>query len=225
MCANGTNVHSPSDWSSKSVGVTDLGSGTDDLTLYLAAHQGLTSKQFNRVGVGAGQTLIASLQHKKIVCGMTTQPTVSAIEKKGVGYSAVDLATTAGAQKWLGGTFPAAAVIAKQSWVDSHKDAVQRVVTALVATMNYISTHSAADIAAHMPPAYVSNGLVTKDDYIKALDQDKGQFLPDGVMPANGPETVLQIEKLAGKVKGNVDLSKTYTNEFVDAAKKQLGLK
>jgi NitT/TauT family transport system substrate-binding protein len=44
-------------------------------------------------------------------------------------------------------------------------------------------------------------------------------------MPANGPQTVLQVEKLAGKVKGNVDLSKTYTNQFVDVAKQQLGLK
>ena len=34
---------------------------------------------------------------------MTTQPTVTAIEKKGVGYSAIDLATTAGVQNWLGG--------------------------------------------------------------------------------------------------------------------------
>ncbi len=38
-----------------------------------------------------------------------------------------------------------------------------------------------------MPPAFVSNGLTTKADYISALAQDKGQFLPDGMMPASGP--------------------------------------
>ena len=56
MCAKGTDVKSPADWKGKSVGVTDLGSGTDDLTVYLAARYHLTTKQFNRVAVGAGQT-------------------------------------------------------------------------------------------------------------------------------------------------------------------------
>ena len=225
MCANGSNVKSPADWKGKSVGVTDLGSGTDDLTLYLAAHAGLSSKDFNRVAVGAGQTLIASLQRNRIVCGMTTQPTVSAIENKNIGYSAIDLASTSGAQQALGGTFPSASVIALKSWVDSHPDAAQRVVDALVATMHYVSTHSAADIAAHLPPAFVANGLVTKEQYIKTLDQDKGQFLPDGMMPANGPQTVLSIEKLAGKIKGPVDLSKTYTNDFAAKANQLEGTK
>jgi NitT/TauT family transport system substrate-binding protein len=223
MCANGTNVHSAADWKGKSVGVTDLGSGTDDLTLYLAARNNLTTKQFNRVGVGAGTTLIAALQHHKIVCGMTTQPTVAAIEKRNLGYSAIDLASTAGADQALGGTFPAAGVLAQASWVNSHKDTVQKVVDALVATMHYIATHSASDIADHLPPSFVSNGLITRADYVAALTQDKGQFLSDGLMPANGPQTVLNIEKLAGKVKGNIDLTTTYTNDFATAANKLLG--
>lgn len=223
MCATGSNVQTPADWKGKSVGVTDLGSGTDDLTLYLAARSNLSSKDFNRVGVGAGQTLISAMQNKKIVCGMTTQPTVSALEKKGVGYSAIDLSSTTGAEKWLGGPYPAAAVLARGDWVDKNKDTVQRVVNALVATMRYISTHSAADIANNLPADFVSNSLVTKADYIKALEQDKGQFLPDGMMPANGPQTVLAIQKFVGKAKGTEDLSKTYTNEFAIAANKLEG--
>jgi NitT/TauT family transport system substrate-binding protein len=223
MCATGTNVTSPADWAGKTVGVTDLGSGTDDLTLFMAAKNNLTSQQFSRQGVGAGSTLVAALQHGSVVCGMTTQPTVSALETKNIAYSAIDLATTDGANKWLGGTFPSASVLAQADWVNSHKDTAQKVVDALVATMHYIDTHSAADIADHLPPAFVSNGLVTKDLYVKALDQDKGQFLPDGMMPANGPATVLSVEKLAGKVTGAVDLTKTYTNDFVIAANKLEG--
>jgi NitT/TauT family transport system substrate-binding protein len=214
MCSNGNTITSPADWKGKSVGVTDLGSGTDDLTRYLAALSHLTTKDFSRVGVGAGSTFVAALQHHKIVCGMTTQPTVTALEKKNIGYSAIDLATTAGIQKWLGGTWPAAGVLARADWVNGHKDTVQRVVDALVATMHYISTHSAADIAAHLPPAFVSNGLVTRADYITALTQDKGQFLPDGMMPANGPQTVLNTLKFVGKVTGNVNLASTFTNAF-----------
>lgn len=223
MCADGQKISSPADWKGHDVGVTDLGSGTDDLTRYLATLSHLGTKDFTRVGVGAGSTFVAALQHHKIVCGMTTQPTVTALEKKNIGYSAVDLATTAGAEKWLGGTWPAAGVLARADWVNSHKDTVQKVVDALVATMHYISTHSAADIADHLPPSFVANGLVTRADYVTALTQDKGQFLPDGLMPANGPQTVLNTLKLVGKVSHDVDLSTTYTNTYAEQANKLEG--
>jgi NitT/TauT family transport system substrate-binding protein len=51
---------------------------------------------------------------------MTTQPTVAALEKKGLAYSAVDLATTSGATKALGGAWPDATALARTDWVDSH---------------------------------------------------------------------------------------------------------
>jgi sulfonate transport system substrate-binding protein len=220
MCANGSNVNTPADWSGKNVGVTDLGSGTDDLTLYLAARYHLQSSQFTRVGVGAGDTFLAAMQHGQIVCGMTSQPTVTAIEKQNIGYSAFDLATSAGVKKWLGGNLPTAGVLALQSYVDSHKATVQKVVDALVATMHWINTHTAAQIAAKMPPQFVSNNLTSSADYISALATDKGQFLPDGIMPKSGPATVLNVEKLAGKVSGTVNLATTYTNAFAIKANK-----
>ncbi len=154
---------------------------------------------------------------------MTTQPTVTAIQKKGIGYSAVDLATTAGAQQAMGGTWPSAGVLAQTSWVNSHKDAAQKVVNALVATMHWIDTHTASDIANALPQSYVSNGTVSKDDYISALTQDKGQFLPDGIMPAGGPKTVLATEKLVGVKTDSVNLGPTFTNEFALAANKTEG--
>lgn len=215
MCAKGSGVKSPEDWKGKVVGVTDLGSGTDDLTLYLAARYHLTPKQFTRVGVGAGQTLIGSLEHGRIVCGMTTQPTVNAIEKMGIGYSAMDLATGDGVKMWLGGFWPTASVLARADWVQAHPDLTQKVVDAMVATMRWIHTHSAADIADHLPPDFVSNQLSSKQEYIKALAQDKGQFLPDGMMPQGGPQTVLSVEKLAGKIHKPIDLDATYTNKYV----------
>jgi NitT/TauT family transport system substrate-binding protein len=225
MCKTGSSVASPAQWKGKVLGVTDLGSGTDNLTEYLAARYHLTNSEFSRAGVGDGATFLAALQHGRIICGMTTQPTVYAIESKGVGYSAVDLSSTAGAKKWLGGVYPAAGVLARTSWVATHKATAQKVVDALVATMHYIATHSAADIADHLPPSFVSNGLTTRAAYIKTLAQDKGQFLPDGMMPASGPTTALAIDKLAGNVKHSVDLASTWTNSYAIAANKLEGAK
>jgi NitT/TauT family transport system substrate-binding protein len=223
MCGKSSGVTSPGSWAGKSLGVTDIGSGTDNLTLYLGSRYHLTSKQFSRVAVGAGPTLVAALQNNRIACGMTTQPTVNAIEKRGIGSSVIDLATTGGVQQWLGGAYPSAGVLAQADWVNSHKATVQKVVDALVATMHWINTHTAADIANAMPSTFVSNGLTTKSDYITALAQDKGQFLPDGMMPPSGPTTVLAVDKLAGNVTGPVNLATTYTNSYALAANKLEG--
>ncbi|MEU0964824.1 ABC transporter substrate-binding protein [Streptomyces sp. NPDC005917] len=225
MCTTKSGVHSAADFKGKTLGVTDLGSGTDTLTQFLAAKKGVNTSQFHRIGVGAGSTAIAALQNGKVDCVMTTQPTVAAIQKKGVGTSAIDLATTGGAIAAMGGAYPAAGVLARTDWVDSHKDTVQKVVDALVATMHWINTHSAADIANKMPASFVSNQLVTKADYVSALNEDKGQFLPDGLMPAGGPKTSLATEKLVGNVKSSVDLSTTFTNDFAIQANKTEGFK
>lgn len=222
MCTSTSGIKTPADWKGKTVGVTDLGSGTDDLTLYLASRHALASKDFTRVGVGAGPTMIGALQHDRIVCGMTTQPTVNAIEKMKVGYSAIDLATGDGVKKWLGGYLPSASVLARADWVKAHPVETQAVVNAMVATMRWISTHSAAEIADNLPADFVSNPLSTREEYINALTKDKGQFLPDGMMPKGGPETVLKIEQAVGKITKPVNLETTYTNAYVIKANAML---
>jgi sulfonate transport system substrate-binding protein len=223
MCATGTHITSPAQWKGQSIGVTDLGSGTDQLTQYLAARYGLKKGEYSRIGAGDGSTMIAALKNHKVLCGMTTQPTVAALEKLGVAYPAFDLTTTAGVKKWLGGFTPTAGVLARTDWVNANKPTVQKVVDAIVATMHWINTHSAADIANALPPSFVNNTLVTKSVYISTLSTDKSQFLPDGVMPSQGPGIVMAISKLAGVITGPVNLSTTYTNSFVDTANKDLG--
>jgi len=223
MCATNSGVHTAADFKGKTLGVTDLGSGTDELTQFLAAQKGITRSQYHTLAVGAGATAVAAIQRGTAQCVMTTQPTVGALETKKLAYSALDLATTKGAQTALGGAWPAAGVLAQTSWVNAHKDTVQKVVDALVATMHWINTHSAADIANKLPSAFVQNSTISKAQYIAGLTTDKGQFLPDGIMPAGGPKTVYAMEKLIGTDVSKVTIANTFTNTFADAANKLEG--
>ncbi|MFC6704309.1 ABC transporter substrate-binding protein [Flexivirga alba] len=225
MCNTKSGVHSAADFKGKTLGVTDLGSGTDELTQFMAHQKGVAHNQYKTLAVHAGATAIAALQRNTAQCVMTTQPTVGAIEAKHVGYSAIDLASTKGATAALGGAWPAASVLANASWVNSHKDAVQKVVDALVATMHWINTHSAADIAAKMPQQYVSNSTISKAQYVSGLTTDKGQFLPDGIMPAGGPKTIYAMEKGLGVDVGKVKIADTFTNEYAIKANKLEGFK
>ncbi len=223
MCATNSGVHSAADFKGKTLGVTDLGSGTDELTQFMAAKKGISRKQYHTLAVGAGATAIAAIQRGSASCVMTTQPTVGALESKKLAYPAIDLATTQGAQAALGGAWPAAGVLALTSWVNSHKATVQKVVDALVATMHWINTHSASDIADKLPSDFVENSTITKAQYVAGLSTDKGQFLPDGIMPAGGPKTVFAMEKVIGTDVSKVDLASTFTTEFAAAANKLEG--
>jgi NitT/TauT family transport system substrate-binding protein len=223
MCTTNSGVRSAADFKGKKLGVTDLGSGTDELTQFMAAQKGISRSQYHTVAVHAGATAIAQLQSGGVQCAMTTQPTVGALEAKKIASPAIDLATTQGAQAALGGAWPAASVLAQTSWVNSHKATVQKVVDALVATMHWINTHTATDIADKLPSDYVQNSTISKAQYIAGLTTDKGQFLPDGIMPAGGPKTVYAMEKLIGVNVSKVTLSNTFTNDFAMQANKLEG--
>jgi NitT/TauT family transport system substrate-binding protein len=223
MCATGSGVHSPADFKGKTMGVTDLGSGTDELTQFLASKAGLKKSDYHTLAVGAGATAIAALQRHSADCVLTTQPTVGSLEAQKIAYSAVDLATADGATKALGGDWPAAGLLARADWVNAHKDATQKVVDALVATMQWIHSHSAADIANALPADFVQNATISKAQYIAGLDSDKGQFLPDGIMPAGGPKVIFAMEKANGVDTSKLTYADTFTNDYAQAANKLEG--
>jgi NitT/TauT family transport system substrate-binding protein len=211
-------VKSMADLKGKTLGVTGLGSSTNFLTQYLMVHAGVPLGQFTSSPVGAGSTFIIAMQQDKIQAGMTTEPTTSRIVKTGLGRVLVDLRTAETTQAALGGTYPAASLYMPTAWVEAHKPVVQKLANAFVRTLRFINTHSAAEIAAKMPRDFF---VGDETAYVKALADGKGMFTVDGVMPKNGPETVLKVlGTFSSNVKGkNIDLAKTYTSEFVSKVK------
>ena len=225
MCSTKSGVHSAADFKGKTLGVTDLGSGTDELTQFIASKAGVQHSGYTTLAVGAGATAIAAIQRGSADCVMTTQPTVGALTSKKLAYSAIDLATAAGAQKALGGDWPAAGLLARSDWVISHEGEAQKVVDALVATMHWISTHTAAQIADKLPAEFVSNATISKAQYVAGLTTDKEQFLPDGIMPAGGPKVIAAMEKANGVDTSGFTIADTFTNKYAIAALKLEGLK
>ena len=207
-------VLSMADLRGKSLGVTGLGSSTNFLTQYLMVKAGVPLGEFSSLPVGAGSTFIAAMQQDKIQAGMTTEPTISRLLKTGQARVLVDLRTLEKTKEALGGTYPAASLYMPTAWVEKNKPTVQKLANAFVRTLRFIDTHSAAEIAAKMPKDFY---VGDQEGYVKALADGKGMFTPDGVMPKGGPETVLSVLSAFSKnVKGKtVDLSKTYTTEFV----------
>jgi NitT/TauT family transport system substrate-binding protein len=211
-------VKSAADWKGRKLGITDVGSSTDFLTQFLAQKNGVSPSSIHRVGVGAGPTFIGAMQHKSIDCGMTTEPTVSQVLAKHLGYVIYDTRTAQGAQQAFGGLYPATSLYMRTAYVDSHKEIVQKLVNVYVKTLKWIQTHSAAQITAQMPADYYAG--VGKAAYIQALQNEKGMYNPTGIMPSGGPEICVQVlSSFNPQVKGkSIDVHKTYTDEFAQAA-------
>ena len=211
-------IKSMADLRGKSLGVTGLGSSTNFLSQYLMVKSGVPLGEFSTIPVGAGTTFIAAMQQDKIQAGMTTEPTISRMLKTGDARILVDMRTLEKTKVALGGAYPAASLYMSTDWVEKNKPTVQKLANAFVKTLKFINTHSAAEIAEKMPKDFYAGD---KDGYIKALADGKAMFTADGVMPQGGPETVLAVLSAFSKnVKGKtVDLSKTYTTEFVKNVK------
>lgn len=211
-------IRSVADFRGKSIGVTGLGASTDFLTEYLLVKAGLRMSDVTPLPVGAGDTLIAAMQHDQIQAAMTTEPTVSRLLRTHEARVLIDARTLEGSRAVFGGTYPAACLYMETGWVETHRAIVQKLVNALVRALRYIATHDADEIAARMPASFYvgDRGL-----YVAALASGLEMFSPDGRMPADGPMTVFNVlSRIRGNLKDKpIDLGKTFTTEFVDAAR------
>lgn len=172
-----TDIKSMADVKGKTLGVTGLGSSTNFLTQYLAYKEGISSREFSVLPVGADSTFIAAMKQGRIDAGMTTEPTISQLIKMGEAKVLVDLQTVEGTQKALGGLYPASSLYVQRAWLDKHKPEAQKLANAFVKTLKFIHTHSAEEIADKMPKDYYGNN---KELYVQALKNSLPMYSPDG---------------------------------------------
>ncbi|MBF6078161.1 ABC transporter substrate-binding protein [Nocardia beijingensis] len=212
-------ITSVADLRGKKLGVTSLGSSTDFLTQALTGQAGMGTADYTRVKVGAGQTFIAGMNHDGIDAGMTTDPTVAQMVNSGDARILVDLRTEAGTRAALGGLYPATSLYMSCATIDAHPDIVRKLAAAFVQTLRWIRTHTPEEIAEKMPPQYASAG---KDLYIQSIRDSIGMFNGDGLMKPEGAQNVLEIlgkySKNVRPVRDRIDLSATYTTQFVEEA-------
>ncbi|TCR85292.1 NitT/TauT family transport system substrate-binding protein [Rhizobium sp. BK376] len=197
------------------LGITDLGSSTDFLTEYLLGKSGLSLDTVSLDPIGAGDILISAMKRNRIQAAMTTEPTISRLIELKLAHVMIDMRNQAGTENALGGVYPASCLYIQTSWIESHPDAVQKLANALVHALQFISRHSAEEIASHLPHDFFAGD---KELYVKALEAGKAMFTPDGRMPEGGPQRVLSVlSQFNDNVRGKqIDLNRTFTNRFVD---------
>lgn len=207
-------IRSLRDLKGRTLGVTGMGSSTYHLTRYLAMQAGLKVTEFKVVPVGAGTSFANAMAKGEIDAGMTTEPTISTLVSSGAASVLVDLGSERATRQALGGLYPGACLYMPTTWINRHKDQVRKLAGAFVKALQYIEAHSAEEIADQMPKSFHGPDRAL---YIKAIEAAKPMFISDGVMPEEGPATVLKVLNASDKtlLGRSINLSRTYTIQFV----------
>jgi NitT/TauT family transport system substrate-binding protein len=166
--------------------------------------------------IGSAATAIAALEHGKVDVGMVADPAFTLVQRRNPGVRVLaDLRTADGVDAALGThAYPASVLYASAGWIRANHDTTERLARAITRTLEWMQTHTPREIADKTPKSFRG-----EDDalYVEALKSSMPMFSPDGRMPAEGTEVVRTL--LAGSIEkvraASIDVSKTYTNEFI----------
>ena len=217
-------IKSVNDLAGKKVGVSAPGSSTDFFLKFLLKKNGLDPTSASVIGVGLGATAVAAMEQGQIDAAVMLDPAVTVLQGK---YPDLRILADARTQKdtlaVFGGEYPGGALYATAAWVAAHEKEVQALTNAIVGTLSWIHSHTAEEIMAKMPDEMVGKD---KAQYLAALKNTIPMYSETGKMDPKGADAVLAVfsESSPEVAKANIDVSKTYTNRFVDQVKKTTGL-
>jgi NitT/TauT family transport system substrate-binding protein len=117
----------------------------------------------------------------------------------------------------FGGEYPGGALYTRADWIAKNEKAAQALTNAIVAALKWIHSHSPEEIMAKMPAELVGPD---KALYLAALKNTIPMYSASGRMDPKGAQAVLAVFSQSSPevAKANIDLSKTYTNKYVEQA-------
>jgi NitT/TauT family transport system substrate-binding protein len=211
------NYKSVADLKGKKIGVTAPGSSTSIMASFVLAQAGLKATDVSFIGVGAGAGAIAALESGQIDAIANLDPVMTKLDRAGDIRIVSDTRTLADTVKVFGGNMPAGCLYASQSFITKNPNTTQALTNAMVRALKWLQTASGKDLIATVPESYL---LGDRALYLDSWQHVKEALSPDGLMPADGPATSLKtLQAFDETVKGKpIDLSKTWTNDFVKKA-------
>jgi NitT/TauT family transport system substrate-binding protein len=216
-------VKSIKDLAGKKVGVSAPGSSTDFFLKYMLAKNGVDPNSVAVIGIGLEATAVAAMERGLVDAAIMLDPAVTLLQGK---FKDLRILSDTRTQKdtlgVFGGEYPGGSLYTRVDWIEKHPKESQALATAIVATLKWIHSHSAEEIMAKMPAELVGPD---KALYLAALKNTLPMYSLNGKMDPKGAEAVLAVfsQSVPEIAKAKIDLSKTYTNRFVDEANAKLG--
>jgi NitT/TauT family transport system substrate-binding protein len=218
-------IKSIKDLANKKIGVSAPGSSTDFFLKYILKKNGVDPNSVGVIGVGLGASAIAAMEQGQVEAAIMLDPAVTVLQSRDKDLKILsDTRSQKDTLAVFGGEYPGGALYTKAEWIAAHPKEVQAMTNAIISTLKWIHSHTPEEIADKMPAEYVGKD---KALYIAALKNTMAMYSETGRMDPKGAEAVLAVFSQSSPeiAKANIDLSKTYTNTYVDAANKKMGMK
>ena len=222
--SHNSEIKSIKDLAGKKVGVSAPGSSTDFFLKYLMKKNGVDATDVAVIGVGLGATAVAAMEQGQIDAAIMLDPAVTVLQGSHSDLRILsDTRTQKDNQAVFGGDYPGGALYTTTAWIASHEKEVQALTNAIVNTLKWIHSHSPKEIMAKMPPEIVGKD---KALYLAALKNTIPMYSETGLMDPKGAAAVLAVfsESSPEVAKANIDVTKTYTNKYVEQANKTTGM-
>jgi NitT/TauT family transport system substrate-binding protein len=211
-------IKSVKDLANMKVGVSAPGSSTDYFLKFMLKKNGVDPNSVGVIGIGLGATAVAAMEQGSIEAAIMLDPAVTLLQGKNKDLRILaDTRTQKDTLDVFGGEYPGGALYTKADWIAKNPQAVQGMTTAIVNTLKWIHSHTPEEIMAKMPEELVG---ADKALYLAALKNTLPMYSHTGKMDPKGAQAVLDVFSQSSPevAAAKIDLSKTYTNKFVDQA-------
>ena len=211
-------IKSVKDLANMKVGVSAPGSSTDYFLKFMLKKNGVDPNSVGVIGIGLGATAVAAMEQGSIEAAIMLDPAVTLLQGKNKDLRILaDTRTQKDTLDVFGGEYPGGALYTKADWIAKNPQAVQGMTTAIVNTLKWIHSHTPEEIMAKMPEELVG---ADKALYLAALKNTLPMYSQTGKMDPKGAQAVLDVFSQSSPevAAAKIDLSKTYTNKFVDQA-------
>jgi NitT/TauT family transport system substrate-binding protein len=217
---SGDSIKSVKDLANKKVGVSAPGSSTDYFLKFILRKNGVNPDSVGVIGVGLGATAVAAMEQGSVDAAIMLDPAVTQLGGRNKDLRIlVDTRTQKDTIDVFGGEYPGGALYTKAEWIEKNPKEAQALVNAILATLKWIHSHTPEEIMAKVPDEIVGGD---KSLYLAALKNTLPMYSESGRMDPKGAQAVLAVfsQSSPDVAKANIDLSKTYTNQFIDEALK-----
>lgn len=199
-----------------SIGVPDLGSQAHLVLNFLLSRHGLAPSDVTPIATGTQNAAVAALERGRLDALSSFEPAVTQVLIRHPEVRILaDARTEKGVREIFGvDSYPGSVLYAQTDWLRQNTDTARRMARAIQASLHWIRAHSPDEIMRVVPPAYLGEDRST---YRQALVRSIGMYSENGKMPEGGPGAVRRTLAtfLEPVRKAQIDLAKTYTNEFV----------
>jgi NitT/TauT family transport system substrate-binding protein len=217
-------ISSVKDLAGKKVGVSAPGSSTDFFLKFLLAKNGVDPNTVAVIGIGLDATAVAAMEQGTVDAAVMLDPTPTLLKGKFPSLKILsDVRTQEDTLSVFGGEYPGGALYSRADWIAKHEKETQGLTNAILATLKWIHSHTPEEIMAKMPDELVG---ADKALYLAALKNSIPMYSTTGRMDPKGAQAVLAVfsQSSPDVAKAKIDLSKTYTNRFVEQSNQKMGM-